>query len=120
MSLPVADTCRWFARILACGSVVLVIAFAVGEHASPMSMSARELVLSGFLLAALAANLAAWRWELAGAAVALTSTVGFAGLELVRNGRLPGPWIFGVMAVPALFHGCSWLRRRRHFGAPGA
>lgn len=112
-AFAMADICRWLARLLAVLSVFLVVAFALGEPASARSLSVRELILFGFLFVALAGNLAAWRWELAGATLALISTLAFAGVELSHRGRLPGPWIFGVMAVPALLHVCSWLLRHR-------
>src|SRR5712691_26368 len=113
-----ANTCRWLARILSLLSVALVLALALGERAARTSLSVRELILFGLLSAGLTGNLAAWRWELAGAALALTSSLAFAGVELARHGRLPGPWLFGVMALPALLCVCSWFRRQRRAVTP--
>jgi hypothetical protein len=111
--MSVADACRWLGRLLAVASALFVLAFARGEPSTARALSAREVVLLCLLVLALAGNLAAWRWELAGAAIALISTLGFAGVELAHRGRLPGPWIFGVMALPAVFYTCSWLLRHR-------
>ena len=108
-----ADICRWLARVLAILSALLVLVFAIGEPPSPGALSAREWTLLSLMLFALAGTVAAWRWEVAGAALALISTLVFTGVELVHRGRVPGPWLFGVMAAPALLYICSWLLRKR-------
>jgi hypothetical protein len=108
-----ADACRWIARLLAVSSALFVLAFARGEPSSARAMTALEIILLGFLILALVGNLAAWRWELAGAAIALISTLAFTGIELAQRGRLPGPWILGVMAAPAVLYAASWLLRHR-------
>lgn len=108
-----ADGCRWLARLLALLGALMVLAFALGEHHASATVSAAQLALLGLFGAALIGNLAAWRWELGGATLALISALLFGSIEVVRNHRLPGPWILGVMAVPALLHACSWLLRPR-------
>jgi len=108
-----ADACRWIARLLAVASALFVLVFARGEPSSARALTAREIILLGLLILALVGNLAAWRWELPGAAIALISALAFTGIELAQRGRLPGPWILGVMAVPAVFYACSWLLRHR-------
>lgn len=99
--------------MLAILSALMVLVFAIGEPPSPGSLSAREWILLSLMLLALAGNLAAWRWEVVGAALALISTLLFVAVDLVHRGRLPGPWLFAVMAAPALLYICSWLLRKR-------
>jgi hypothetical protein len=111
--MTLADAGRWLARLLAVAGALFVLVFARGEPSSGRALTAREIIQLGLLILALVSNLAAWRWELPGAAVALISTLAFTGIELARRGRLPGPWILGVMAVPAVFYTCSWLLRHR-------
>ena len=111
--MTVSDVCRWSARLLAVSSALFVLAFAQGEPSSARALTAREIILLSLLILALVGNLAAWRWELAGAAIALIGTLAFTGIELAQRGRLPGPWILGVMAAPAVLYMGSWLLRHR-------
>lgn len=106
-----ANACRWLARSLAVLSVVLALAFAIGEH-PPGAVTLRETILLGLFFAALIGNLAAWRWEGAGAALALSSGAAFALLEWGRHGRLPGPWIMGVLLLPGVLYAASQILRR--------
>ena len=106
-----AEICRWSARGLAVLAVLLALAFAIGEQ-SRGAVTLRQALLLGLFVAALVGNLAAWRWEAAGAALALLSGTAFTVLELGRNGRIPGPWIMGMMLVPALLYAASQILRR--------
>ena len=108
-----ANACRWTARLLAVASALFVLAFALGEPSSARAPNAQEIILLGFMILALVANLAAWRWEITGAAIARISTLAFTGIELARHGPLPGPWLLGVMAAPAVLYVASWLLRQR-------
>lgn len=111
--MTVANACRWTARLLAVASALFVLAFAWGEPSSARALTVQEIILIALLILALVGNLAAWRWELTGAAIALVSTLAFTAIELARHGPLPGPWLLGVMAAPAILYVCSWLLRRR-------
>lgn len=111
MTIP--TVCRWTGRVLAVSSVLFVLAFALGEHSSPRDPTVPELILIALMILALVGNLAAWRWELIGAAIALLSTLAFTTIELARRGPLPGPWLLGVMAAPGVFYVASWLLRKR-------
>lgn len=108
-----AGVCRWLGRALAVAAALFMLAFAQGEPSTTRALTATEVILLVLLIGAVLANVAAWRWELAGAGAALISTLLFAVVELVRNHRLPGPWIIVVMAVPAMFYAGSWLLRHR-------
>lgn len=91
--------------------MVLVVAFAIGEHSrGPVTL--RQTILLGLFVAALVGNLTAWRWEAAGAALALMSGAAFALVELGRHGRLPGPWIMAVLFLPTLLYAASQILRR--------
>jgi hypothetical protein len=113
ISATVPDACRWTARLLAVASALFVLAFARGEPSSARALTGKEIILIGLMILALLGNLAAWRWEVTGAAVALLSTLAFTGVELARRGPLPGPWLLGVMAAPAVLYIASWLLRQR-------
>ena len=108
-----ANLCRWTARVLAVASALFVLAFAWGEPSSARAMTTQEIILLGLMILALMGNLAAWRWELTGAGIALLSTLAFTGIELAQHGPLPGPWLLGVMAVPAVLYAASGLLRQR-------
>jgi membrane-bound acyltransferase YfiQ involved in biofilm formation len=111
--VTLANVCRWTARVLAVASALFVLAFAWGEPSSARPLTTREIMLLGLMILALLGNLAAWRWELTGATIALLSTLAFTGIELARHGALPGPWLLGVTAAPAVFYVASWLLRKR-------
>ena len=104
-----ANVCRWTARVLAVASALFVLAFAWGEPSSARAMTTQEIILLVLMILALLGNLAAWRWEFTGAGIALLSTLAFTGIELA----LPGPWLLGVTAVPAVLYAVSWLLRQR-------
>lgn len=99
--------------MLALASALFVLMFAWGEPAASRALTGQEVVLLALMVFALAGNVAAWRWEAVGAVVALTSTLAFTGIELARRGPLPGPWLLGVMAAPAICYAASWLLRQR-------
>ena len=111
--MTIAKVCRWTARVLAVTSALFVLAFAWGEPSSARALTVTEIILMALLVLALVGNLAAWRWELTGAGIALLSTLAFTGIELAQHGPLPGPWLLGVMAVPAVLYAVSGLLRQR-------
>ena len=104
---------RRTARIWAAALVLFWGAFFV-EHLAWFADPRRLPPLWVFLLVGLhflmlAGLLAGWKWELAGAAVALASSVPFFAVAAGRN----FPWFALVTAVPsALWLYCAWQERR--------
>jgi hypothetical protein len=104
---------RRTARIWAAALVLFWGAFFV-EHLAWFADPRRLPPLWVFLLVGLhflmlAGLLAGWKWELAGAAVALASSVPFFAVAAGRN----FPWFALVTAAPsALWLYCAWQERR--------
>jgi hypothetical protein len=104
---------RWVARISAAALVLLWGAFflehlawfADPQHFPPL----RVFLLVGLHFLMLVALLAGWKWELAGAVVALATSVPFFAATAGRNFL----WFALVTAVPsALWLYCAWQERR--------
>lgn len=108
---------RWLARVASVAAVLFVLAFAVGEGFAGASLSGTETAYLAIFLAGLLANLAAWRWEITGALIALVALFGLAVLQLAAHGGLPGPWFFALLGVPAL---CYLLARALRVSPPTA
>jgi peptidoglycan/LPS O-acetylase OafA/YrhL len=116
--IKLADVCRLTARIFGTGMVALAVYFLLGEHGpKPHGLTPGILVIFIGLGLASLALLAAWRWELAGALVALA---GWA-LASVALCVLSGTGPFGLMGfapwgIAALFFLASVLLRRGQEG----
>jgi len=99
--------CRWTARILSVATLLLVLAFALGPGPDQLRLGVltpREWVKLVLFAAGIGGLLAAWRWEMAGAATALLALAALSAVELTLNQRLPGMWFFGLLGMPALLY----------------
>jgi hypothetical protein len=111
---------RWVARIWAAVLVLLWGAFFL-EHlawfADPQHLPPpRVFLLVGLHFLMLVGLLAGWKWELAGAVLALATSVPFFAATAGRN----SPWFALVTAVPsALWLYCAWQERRGRSPQPG-
>ena len=106
-----ATVFRWTARLLGCALIALVTLIAIGEG-MPNPLSQSLLVQMGFLamLLLMAGMVAAWRWELTGAAISLTGWCLFVG-AVVPLARMN--WFVVALALPGLLHASSAVLRRR-------
>jgi hypothetical protein len=111
-----AKLLRWAARGGSLVTLAFVLAFVVGGRES-MALTARETI--GFLLfpgGILAGQLFAWRYELAGALMALASLAAFYGWCLLMSGKLPGGPYFALLTLPAVLFLAAWFQGRRTAG----
>ena len=107
-----ATVFRWTARLLGCALLALVVLIAVGEG-MPNPWTQPLLIQVGFLAMAvlMGGMVAAWRWELTGAAISLTGWCLFVG-AVVPLARMN--WFVAALAVPGLLYaGSAILRRHR-------
>jgi hypothetical protein len=107
---------RWVARLS--GLVVAggYVALAVGERVNPHSAGPSTLQeWAGIVLmtATCAGMVLAWRWELPGAVLSLTSLVIFT--LLIRMGHHT---VLFVLVTPGMLFFADWLLRRRHASTP--
>jgi hypothetical protein len=115
---------QWSGRFGATLLVLLVLAIAIGEGAAghfpdplkqPWPVRIELLLLLPVMLAGL---LAAWRWELAGAAAALAALIAFNAVELNVNHK-PAGGAFPLFALPPLLllaHAMIARREQRRRG----
>jgi hypothetical protein len=113
-----ADVFRWLARLSSVVALLFVLVFAAGEGLPLYGLNASEGVYLTLFLVVLLANLASWRWERAGASVALLGLFGLILVEAAAGGRLPGAWFFALVGIPAVcFLLASTLGHRRSTNA---
>lgn len=95
----------WIGRVLAAVLVIGVVSFAIGEGGPPNLLYQPLAVQLQFLFlgAVLCGLLAGMRWPTVGAVIVLVSLVCFDAVNLVKSGKLPGPW-FHVFAIPTAFY----------------
>jgi hypothetical protein len=115
----VVGVARWTARIWATALVLFWGVFFV-EHLAWFTNPQQLPPLWVFLVVGLhflmlAGLLVGWKWELAGALIALASSVPFFAVAAGRN----FPLFVLVTAVPSvLWLYCAWQERRRHSPQP--
>lgn len=105
---------RWTARALSLALVALVLTLAMGEGPPPMFSATMVALQCWLLVLTLAGMLAAWKYELGGALAGLAGIGGFYLADFAASGfrRLPGGWVFPMMAlIPTLFF-LAWWRQR--------
>ena len=94
---------RVLAKVTSAGLLALVGAITVGEGLpSPASLTrteAAQFLLFGGVCAGMALG---WKRERLGGAISLASLAGFYGVEIAVNGKLPGGWVFPVLALPGV------------------
>jgi hypothetical protein len=116
----VVGVARWAARISAAALVLFWGAYFV-EHlawfADPHQLPPPWVfVLVGLHFLMLVGLLVGWKWEVAGAVMALASSVPFFAAAAGRN----FPWFASVTAVPSvLWLYCAWQERRWRRPRPG-
>jgi hypothetical protein len=120
MGRRVVAVARWAARISAAALVLFWGAFFVAHlawFADPQRLPPPwAFVLVGLHFLMLVGLLAGWKWELAGAVLALASSVPFFAAAAGRNFL----WFTLVTAVPsALWLYCAWQERRWRGPRPG-
>ena len=102
---------RWKARVFSLLVAGFVGMFAVAEGLpDPTTLSAHELLASVALVAMVFGLLAAWKWELAGALVALAGYATFVILE----GSFLVDTPFVLFAAVAVFYLVAAGLKRRH------
>ncbi len=106
-----AQVVRWSARIWALVSIVLILAFLVGEGFHPSQIKPDEwLGLLFFPVGICAGMILAWWREDLGGAITVGSLVIFYLIHLATAGTFPKGWAFSVFAAPGFLFLISWLR----------
>jgi hypothetical protein len=96
----------------------MVVLIFVGERRfDPLRLSALEAVLFFLFFTSWLGLIAAWRWELFGAAVTIGGMGLFYVVHYLDAGKWPRGWAFAFIASPGFFFVCSglsdwWTRRR--------
>ncbi len=110
---------RWTARLLSLALCALIVAIAIGVGPPPVLPFTDASLSLGLLSACLVGLLAAWKYEAAGAALALASIAGFYAHDYYASGfhRMPGGWVFPLLvATPLLYFAAaactSWAKAR--------
>jgi hypothetical protein len=103
---------RWLARGLSLLLAGMVVMFFIGAGGfNRESWSAREAVQLAFFFTAWVGLLAAWRWELLGAALTLVGMLLFYAGNYLASGRWPGG-AFPLFFIPGiLFLACGLQAR---------
>jgi hypothetical protein len=108
VSQSVCSTIRWMARVGALLLAAVLVAFAIGQPAGPLSViNFREWVGMVLLFGAVAAMVLAWKWEFPAALISLFALAAFAGVVHIQR--------FGVLivaAIPNLLFLIDWKLRR--------
>lgn len=94
---------RWSARGLGVLAVGMVLLFAAGEGVpNPLHQPPTVIVSLGCFLGIVLGLIAAWRWEILGAAASLLCFAGFQVVELEINGRPAWNGTFLLVAAPGV------------------
>lgn len=108
----VVGALRWTGRIWSLASVLLIIAFIVGERSLP-STSAEWLGFLFFPFGITIGMLLAWWNERDGGIVTVGSVCAFYVLRFMTTGAFPGGWAWLVLAAPGFLFVAAWLFSRR-------
>lgn len=112
---------RWIARVWSALSILLLLAFAIGEAEHGPGPSRQMWVGLAFFPIGVCAGLAlAWYREKLGGLLALGSLVAFYVWNISRSGHPPrGPWFF-LVAAPGILFLIAGMCSRGRSGAPVA
>jgi hypothetical protein len=108
-----AKLIRWIARLLSVGLAALFVALVVGEGAPPLWPLSVYMLLFALLTICHAGLLIAWRWELAGALMALLGMAGFYVVDFANSKfeRIPGGWVCPLLFVTTLLYLAAAMSR---------
>jgi hypothetical protein len=107
---------RWIARAGGLASAVLLLAFAFGGREHFRLTWAEAVGFLFFPVGVVAGFALAWRREMAGGLLTLSSLALFYMWLFARSGRLPGGPYFLLFAAPGLLHVASALLAGREEG----
>ena len=104
----------WLARLSGLALFLLVATLVVGHGGppNPFDQPARVAIELWLMLAMTVGLIAAWRWELPGAAMTLVSLASINVVELVANHRFAGG-AFPLFAIPPLLFVAHALLQHR-------
>ena len=103
---------RWTARAWSAGSVLMVLAFMIGERSYPSNAS-EWLGFLFFPLGICVGMIVAWWREGLGGIVTVASLGLFYLVRLFVSGALPPGWGWLVFAAPGFLFLLAWLLSRR-------
>lgn len=103
---------RWTGRCLSAGLIGLFMVFFVGEGPPPMFQLSDEALEFWLLVLTLAGLGVAWRYELAGALLALAGIGGFYLADFLKSGNFPRGWVFPMFALTPCLFLVAWGWRR--------
>lgn len=107
---------RWTARLLNLGLTALFVVLLIGEGPPPVLPLSWPSLSFLLLFLWLLGLLLAWRFEVAGPALAFAGIAGFYLNDFFLSGfqRWPGGWVFPLMLItPLLYFAAVILDRRR-------
>lgn len=102
---------RWTARIWSLASVLLILAFIVGERSLP-SAPDEWFGFLFFPFGVTAGMLVAWRNERIGGMITVASLGAFYVFHFFLAGAFPGGWAWLVFASPGFLFLAAWLLSR--------
>lgn len=103
---------RWTARVWSLGTIILVLAFIVGEGDNPVGPD-EWLGFLFFPFGICVGMVLAWRWEALGGIVTVGSFGVFYMVRLATAGRLPEGWAWLVFAAPGFLFLLAWFLSRK-------
>lgn len=102
---------RWTARFLSLALATLLLFLAAGTGLPPLVRLSVQSLLSWCLFLTILGSLAAWRWEVLGASIAIGAIVAFYLIDFTASDfkHLPGGWVFPLLIlVPACYLFAWW------------
>ncbi|MCU0640226.1 MAG: hypothetical protein MUF59_10225 [Candidatus Krumholzibacteria bacterium] len=100
---------RWIARAWSVASIVVIIAFFIGEGFEPGRVTSKELTGMIFFPFGMCLGLIiAWWKEGLGGLVAVVSLLAFYAVHLATAGTFPSGWAWLVFAAPGFLFVFLW------------
>jgi hypothetical protein len=110
----VTSVVRWIARAWSIATILLVLAFIIGEGFNPKLFKPTELL--GFIFFPIGICLGlviSWWKEGLGAIIVVASLVAFYIVNFITAGTFPKGWAWEVFAAPGFLFALCWYRSRR-------
>jgi hypothetical protein len=103
---------RWIARIWSIASIVLVLAFIIGEGINPSGLN-EGLGLVFFPFGICLGMILAWWREGLGGVITIGSLLVFYVIHVATAGALPRGWAFLLFAAPGFLFLLAWGLSRK-------
>ena len=113
-NIRITSMVRWIARAWSIVTIILVLAFLIGEGFNPEQFTLAEWL--GFLFFPFGICLGlivAWWRESFGAIIVIGSLLAFYIIHFATSGIFPKGWAWEVFAAPGFLFALCWYRSRK-------